>query len=171
MATRRTHRTLPAPKTYDASTVDLDILGELLSFFFGVVGVALGRDVDRTFAETSVAHASGKVATLLLVGANPGIRPSVVAHYLLRDRSSMVKLLERLKGQGLIEQRVSARERRAHELHLTPEGRDLVARARETAMIQSEAFFAVLDEGERAQFMACLKKLYRHHVADLPPAS
>src|SRR5918912_418509 len=94
----------------------------------------------------SLARGTGKVATLLLVDANPGIRPSVVAHFILKDRSAMVKLLDQLTRAGLIEQKVSAAERRAHELYLTPKGRALARKVRAIAIEQSESFFSVLGE-------------------------
>lgn len=168
MTERRAERRRQTPKTIDTSSLDFDIFGELLSFYVRSVGLALNRDYDRQIAEVALAHGTGKVSTLLLVAANPGIRPSVVAHYILKDRSSMVKLLDQLKRGGLIEQRVSASERRAHELYLTPKGEALIARVRAIAIEQSDAFFAILDEAERGQLLTILKKLYAHHVAELP---
>jgi DNA-binding MarR family transcriptional regulator len=90
----------------------------------------------------------------------------VVAHFILKDRSAMVKLLDQLTRAGLIEQKVSAAERRAHELYLTPKGRALARKVRAIAIEQSEGFFSVLSEDERASLLTILRKLYRHHIAD-----
>jgi DNA-binding MarR family transcriptional regulator len=159
-------RTRPVPRTADYSGVDLDILGGLLSFYIRSVNLALSRDYEPKMGRISLARGTGKVATLLLVDANPGIRPSVVAHFILKDRSAMVRLLDQLTRAGLIERKVSAAERRAHELYLTPEGRALARKVRAIAVEQSDGFFSVLDEDERASLLAILRKLYRHHVAD-----
>ena len=159
-------RTRPVPKTVDFSGLDFDVLGDLLSFHVRSVNLALSRDYEPKMGRVSLARGTGKVSTLLLVDANPGIRPSVVAHFILKDRSAMVKLLDQLTRAGLIEQKVSASERRAHELYLTPKGRALAREVRAIAVDQSECFFSVLGEDERASLLAILRKLYRHHVAD-----
>ncbi len=159
-------RTRPVPRTADYSGVDFDILGDLLSFYLRSVNLALSRDYEPKMGRVSLARGTGKVATLLLVDANPGIRPSVVAHFILKDRSAMVKLLDQLTRAGLIEQKVSAAERRARELYLTPKGRALAQRVRAIATSQSDGFFSVLSEDERRGLLAILRKLYRHHVAD-----
>ena len=65
------------PRTADISEIDLDILGGLLSFYIRVINLVLGRDLDGKMRGTPVARGTGKISTLLLVAANPGIRPSV----------------------------------------------------------------------------------------------
>lgn len=157
-----------APKTADVSGVGLDILENLLSFYVRSIGVVLNRDFDHVLADVSMAHGTGKVTTLLMVGANPGIRPSVLAHYVLRDRSAMTRLLQQMKRAGLIVEKISPTERRARELYLTGKGRSLVDRVRTLAAAQSEQFFGVLGKGEQEQLMALLRKLYQHHVSTTP---
>ena len=163
---RARSRTRPVPKTADYSDLDFDILGDLLSFYLRSVNLALSRDYEPKMDAVSLARGTGKVSTLLLVDANPGIRPSVVAHFILKDRSAMVKLLGQLTDAGLILQKVSASERRAHELYLTAKGQALARRVRAIAVEQSEGFFSILGEEERASLLRVLRKLYRHHIAD-----
>ncbi|MGD0639312.1 MAG: MarR family winged helix-turn-helix transcriptional regulator [Roseiarcus sp.] len=155
------------PKTADITGVKLDILEHLLSYFVRVVSVVLNRDYDHVLSSVALAHGTGKVSTLLMVAANPGIRPSVLAHYVLRDRSAMTRLLHQMKTAGLIVEKISDKERRARELYLTARGRALVDRVRKLATDQSDAFFSVLTPPEQSQLMALLQKLYRHHVTDL----
>lgn len=158
----------PAPKTIDHADVDFDIFGDLLSFFARSVVLRLNQDLDARMDGLPVARGTGKISTLLLVGANPGIRPSVVAHYITKDRSAMVRLLDQLQAAGLIEQRVSVSERRARELYLTPAGHELRSKVQAVALGQNEAFFAALSAAERRTLLGLLKKLYRAHVASLP---
>src|SRR3954466_9972101 len=75
------------PRTIDYSDVSLDILGNLLSFHARTVGLALNRAYDQDIAEISLARGTGKVSVLLLTAANPGIRPSVIAHFIHKDRA------------------------------------------------------------------------------------
>jgi DNA-binding MarR family transcriptional regulator len=161
----------PMPKTADYSKVRFDVLKDLLSFYSRSVGVALNRDYDAKIAKVSLAKGTGKVTTLLLVGANPGIRPSVVAHFILKDRSATARLLDQMKRQGLLVEKVSARERRAHELYLTAKGQALIQRVRTIAVKHSDDFFAVLSSAEQDQLLRLLKKLYERRVADLPGQS
>ena len=157
-----------APKTADVSAVELDILEDLLSFYMRCIGVVLNRDLDHALADVSMAHGTGKVSTLLMVASNPGIRPSVLAHYVLRDRSAMTRLLQQMKKAGLIVEQISAKERRARELYLTARGRSLVDRVRAIATEQSDHFFGVLTASEQTQLMSLFKKLYQQRVAVRP---
>jgi DNA-binding MarR family transcriptional regulator len=159
------------PRTIDYSSVSLDILHDLLSFHARSVGIALNRDYDQAIGKVALAHGTGKVSTLLMVHANPGIRPSVIAHFIGRDRSSMARLLEQMKRSGLIDQKVDAEERRAHELYLTPKGEKLVDEVRRIALEQSQRFFGVLDAADQAQLLRILMRLYEHHVSPLPHGS
>lgn len=152
------------PKTADVSDVKLDILENLLSYYMRVVSVVLNRDFDHEMSSVSLAHGTGKVSTLLMVAANPGIRPSVLAHYVLRDRSAMTRLLQQMKSAGLIVEQISDKERRARELFLTAKGKSIVDKVRNMASAQSDAFFGVLGQAEQKQLMALLKKLYMAHA-------
>src|SRR5260221_359782 len=130
--------------------------------------LAYSRWRDQRMGKISLARGSGTVSTLLLVVANPGIRPSVIAHFILKDRSAMARLLDQLKRKGLMIEKVNAAERRAHELYLTPKGYALSDRVRAFALKQSEDFFSVLSEAERQQLRPILKKLYETHIAEIP---
>jgi DNA-binding MarR family transcriptional regulator len=169
-AARPTRRPPQVPRTADISGIDLDILGGLLSFYIRVINLVLGRDLDGRMRGTPVARGTGKISTLLLVAANPGIRPSVIAHFNMKDRSAMVRILGQLRRAGLLRQSVSATERRAHELHLTPKGHAVVAEVRAIATRQSDAFFAMLSPEERRVLGGILDKVYRSVIGETGPA-
>lgn len=156
------------PRTTDPLAVNFDIFADLLSFYARAVVFRLNQDLDLDMAGLPVAKGTGKIATLLLIGANPGIRPSVVAYYTLRDRSALARLLDQLRHEGLIRSRVQQDERRAHELFLTAAGQKLAVRVRDIALRQNERFFGVLDAAEQASLLTVLKKLYRSRVTELP---
>ena len=158
----------PAPRTIDYSDISLDVLGTLLSFHARTVGLALNKAYDHEIAEVSLARGTGKVSVLLLTAANPGIRPSVIAHFIHKDRAAMARLIDQMRGNGLVEHKIDADERRAHELYLTPKGLSLLERVRAIALGQSARFFGVLSESERAELLRILMKLYEAHVAPLP---
>lgn len=159
---------LKPPKTADTLNIDFDIFSTLLSFYIRSINILVSQDLDLRMEDLGVAGGTGRIATLLLVGANPGIRPSVLAHIVRRDRSAMGKLLETMGEAGLVEQRVAPRERRARELYLLPKGEALRSRVRDAASKQDGDFFAVLDEGEQAQLLSLLRKVYGHYLGLLP---
>ena len=167
---RAKRRPPQVPRTADLSDVDLDIFRDLLSFYIRVVNQVLGRDLDHQMRGTPVARGTGKISTLLLIAANPGIRPSVIAHFNMKDRSAMVRILGQLRRAGLLRQSVSATERRAHELHLTAKGHALVHQVRDIAIRQSEGFFSMLSAEERRTLRTILDKVYRSVIADTSPA-
>ena len=148
--------------------LDFDVFAGLLSFYVRTINILVSRDLDARMEELGLAGGTGKIATLLLVGANPGIRPSVLAHLVRRDRSAMGKLLDTMGDAGLLEQRISPKERRARELYLLPAGQALRARVRDAALGQDRDFFSVLDEGERATALVLLRKVYAQHL-DVAP--
>ena len=156
------------PRTIDYSDVSLDILGTLLSFHARTVGLALNKSHDHEIAEVSLARGTGKVSVLLLTAANPGIRPSVIAHFIHKDRAAMARLIEQMRANGLVEHKVDADERRAHELYITPKGASLLERVRAIALGHSARFFGVLAPTEQADLLRMLMKLYEAHVAALP---
>lgn len=158
----------PEPRTIDYSDVSLDMLGTLLSFHARTVGLALNKSYDQEIGEVSLAKGTGKVSVLLLTAANPGIRPSVIAHFIHKDRAAMARLIEQMKDHGLIEHKVDAEERRAHELYLTPQGESLLEPVRKIALRHSARFFGALTADEQALLLRLLMKLYEAHVAPLP---
>jgi DNA-binding MarR family transcriptional regulator len=163
-------RNAQAPKTADYRNIDFDVFGELLSFFVRSVNILVSQDLDETMQPLELGGGTGKISTLLLVGANPGIRPSVLAHFIRKDRSAMGKLIERMERAGLIEQTISASERRARELRLTRKGAQLAPRVRAEVLRQDERFFGMLSAKERKQLLSLLHKVYKHYV-DMVPTS
>jgi DNA-binding MarR family transcriptional regulator len=158
-----------APKTIDYRNIHFDILGNLLSFYVRSVNLLVSQDLDARMDEIGLSGGTGKISTLL-VDANPGIRPSVLAHFVRKDRSAMGKLLDTMERAGLIEQRVSCVERRARELYLTDKGRALAPRTRAAVRRQDDEFFAALDAGEREQLLLLLRKVYETFLDVAPRA-
>ncbi|GAB5468312.1 MAG: MarR family winged helix-turn-helix transcriptional regulator [Rhodospirillales bacterium] len=152
------------PAASDRAPVDLDILQGLLSYYVRSLNVCLSRDLDRCMQELPVARGTGKISTLLLVSANPGIKPSTVAQIIQKDRSAVVRLLDAFKTAGLLTQRVSPKERRSHELYLTAAGEALATQVRAIASAQDKHFSAVLSPAELDQLLHLLRRLYDHHV-------
>jgi DNA-binding MarR family transcriptional regulator len=75
------------------------------------------------------------------------------------DPSSMVSTIDELEAKGLAERRRHPSDRRAHALHLTDRGREVLARGRELARGAQEDLLAPLSDEERAQLHDMLRRL------------
>ena len=152
---------MPAKPPTSVSEVDLDVLENTLSFYIRTVNIAVSRDLDDRLEGLDVARGTGKITTLLLVDSHPGIRPSVIAQLILKDRSAMGKLVDQMEGHGLLTRSVSAEDSRALELYITPKGAELAEKVRDLVTKQSADFFEFIPEDEQKQLMDILRRAYR----------
>ena len=161
-------KSLPEPvepsSTDDVPATGLDGLGDLTSFYLRAVNLCFGRELGRALAALPQVRGAGKVETLLMVAANPGIRPSVVARTLLKDPSAMVRLLDQLEQEGLLVRRVSDVERRSQALFLNAAGMALAARARQIVADCYADFCDCLDDDERRVLDGALRRLFDRHA-------
>lgn len=172
LARRRNHVRLrnPAktPKTVAYRRIDFDVFVSLLSFYVRTVNLLVSQDLDSHTESLKLAGGTGKISTILLVDANPGIRPSVLAHFIRKDRSAMGKLIWLMERAGYLEQRVSPTERRARELYLTKKGRLFAERVRRVVKAQDDQFFAMLSREERKTLLGLLRKVYESYIDMVP---
>lgn len=152
------------PKPTSIEHVNLDVLENTLSFYIRTMNIAVSRDLDARLDGLEVARGTGKITTLLLVDSHPGIRPSVIAQIIMKDRSAMGRLIDQMIDHDLLVRQTSARERRAHELFVTAKGAELAAKIRPIVTKQSKDFFSFIVEEEQAQLMDILRRAYRKMV-------
>lgn len=158
------------PKTIAYQHIDFDILDSLVSFYVRTVNGLVSQDLDAHTESLNLAGGTGKISTILMVDSNPGLRPSVLAHYIRKDRSAMTKLLWQMEHAGYLEQRISPAERRARELYLTRKGKDLAKRLRLVIKKQDDDFFVALSQEERATVKRLLRKVYETYLDTEPVA-
>jgi DNA-binding MarR family transcriptional regulator len=96
---------------------------------------------------------------LVHLAAAEGRSQQEVSDALGIHRSAMVALVDELSGRGLIERRPRPGDRRANALHLTPAGREVLARAGEVAAEHEADLLLPLDGGERAHLLALLRRV------------
>jgi DNA-binding MarR family transcriptional regulator len=75
------------------------------------------------------------------------------------DPSSMVATLDELEAKGFVERRRHPEDRRAHALHLTDPGRELLARARQVAQDSQKELLGSLSAEERRQLHELLLRV------------
>ncbi|MCC2614083.1 MarR family transcriptional regulator [Neorhizobium sp. Rsf11] len=144
--------------------IGLDVLEDTLSFYIRSLNMAVSRDLDQSLEGLDVARGTGKITTLLLVDRHPGIRPSVIAQMILKDRSAMGRLLEQMEEHGLLTREVSSDDNRAQALYITGKGRELADLIRPIITRQSRNFFSDITDEEHAMLIRVLGRTYRRVV-------
>ncbi|THF67733.1 MarR family transcriptional regulator [Deinococcus sp. Arct2-2] len=80
------------------------------------------------------------------------------------DKAPMVGLLNTLEGLTLVERRPHPRDRRAFEVHLTPEGEGKLQEVENMNAQVTETFFAPLSAAEQRTLHDLLTRLAHHHT-------
>ena len=93
----------------------------------GLLGYNLRRAQQRAFQEFAEIMAPfdlspGQLGAMILVGANPGLNQSALARAMGLDRSTIVAVIDRLEGRGLMRRAPTPGDRRSHALGLTAAG-------------------------------------------------
>ncbi|MBV8735083.1 MAG: MarR family transcriptional regulator, partial [Solirubrobacterales bacterium] len=75
------------------------------------------------------------------------------------DPSTMVATIDDLEARGLVERRPHPSDRRAHALHLTEEGREVLGRGRQVARTAEDDLLAPLSPEDRKTLHELLLRL------------
>lgn len=99
----------------------------------------------------------GQFSTLVAIDNNPGSKQSDIAAALGIQGTNFVAMVNGLEERGLVERR--AFDRRSHALHLTAQGRALLARALALQQEQEAGYEAILGPGGRQVLLGLLTRL------------
>ncbi|MEZ2218379.1 MarR family winged helix-turn-helix transcriptional regulator [Rhizobium sp. RCC_161_2] len=145
--------------------IDIDVLEDTLSFYIRSINLAVSRDLDEKLEGLDVARGTGKITTLLLVDGNPGIRPSIIAKLIIKDRSATGRLIDQMEEHELLFRETSADDSRAQELYITEKGHELAERVRGIVTRQSREFFSDISDEEHKLLIDILRRTYRRIAA------
>jgi DNA-binding MarR family transcriptional regulator len=136
---------------------DFGLLTELIGYQVRRAQVVVFQHFAEAFA--ALALTPGQFGALVLIQANPGLSQSALGAALGVDRSTVVPLIDRLEGRGLVVRAASPKDRRSHALQLSPAGAALLAQA-ETRVRAHEATIAGrLSEAERRTLLTLLSRI------------
>lgn len=118
------------------------------------IAQAIFLDETAQFGLTSVQYAA-----LNAIAAFPDIDQATLSGLVAFDKTTLVKVLDRLAAKELITRTRSVTDRRRHVLNATSKGQDIVARIVPHLDRAQERFLAPLAEKEQAVFLALMTKV------------
>jgi MarR family transcriptional regulator, temperature-dependent positive regulator of motility len=98
-------------------------------------------------------------AALCVLEDSPGVDQVTLAGMIAYDRVTIGGVVDRLEQKGLLTRTVSARDRRARELHITEAGVAVQRAILPIVRAAQEVMLSGLGEDERAAFLAMLRTL------------
>jgi len=101
---------------------------------------------------------SVQYAALECIAQNPGIDQASLAAAIGFDRATIGGVIDRLERKELAQRVVSAQDRRARQLNLTPAGEQLLAACRPVVQSLQDDILALLSPQEREVFLALSHK-------------
>jgi DNA-binding MarR family transcriptional regulator len=109
-------------------------------------------------------HAAGfdltsvQFAALDAIARRPGIDQASLAATISFDRATIGGVIDRLERKGLVQRVVSAQDRRARLLDLTPEGEQMLAACQPLVVALQADILATLSPAERKVFLSLAHK-------------
>ena len=122
--------------------------------------IAARTGQERANARLEAMGLNVRVCGVLNLLADEGpLSQHQIGQLLTIDRTTMVELIDDLERERIVRREVNPRDRRAHLIKLTAEGRPKQRRAMKALDDAAEDFFSPLTAGERREMVALLQKL------------
>ena len=118
------------------------------------ISVAIFLEETADLGLTSVQYAA-----LNVIERKPGIDQVTVSNMVAFDKTTLVKVLDRLAEKGLITRKISATDRRRHELKATTKGRDIIRKIIPMIDRCEQRILAPLDLEDRRKFLEIASRL------------
>ena len=100
-----------------------------------------------------------QLCALMSIAQNPGVDQFRLSQMIGYDKSTVAGVVERLQAKGLIRRTMSARDRRARELSITPDGERIVRDSVPGSARITERLFDGLSLAERPLFHDMLLRI------------
>ncbi len=119
--------------------------------------------IFKDFIETMepVAIRPAQYSVLIVIDQNPGLTQAELSRALAIKRANLVGMLNELERRKLARRVASPSDRRSHALHLTANGRRMLARFHRRALEHERRATRALDPGERRLLLDLLGRVAR----------
>jgi DNA-binding MarR family transcriptional regulator len=138
--------------------LEAGFLASCIGFNLGLAETVLYRDWVANRGRFDLTQRQS--AILLLIGANPAISQTGLARFLDTDRATMMAMIDRLEGRGLIERRRAKRDRRAQALFLTADGAKICTDLKRSMRAHEREFAGRFSPKELKTLLAFLSRLH-----------
>ena len=142
----------------DDNDLAIGWLGNLLGFHLRLAQTAMYRDFASSLSEFDLTQK--QFATLSLISSNPGVPQIALVNRLGTDRATMMAIVDRLEGKGLINRQRSTTDRRRQELSITPDGDALLGRARNLIDAHEKNFTSRMTPKELETMLTVLRRIH-----------
>jgi DNA-binding MarR family transcriptional regulator len=138
-------------------TFSYGLLPGLIGYHVRRAQVAVFQDFVRSLAELQLTP--GQFGVLVLIDANPGLNQTQLGRALGIDRSTVVAVIDRLEGRGLVRRAPSPDDRRSYALRLSAAGKRQLAAALPRVREHEARLARDLSAAEQAQLIALLDRI------------
>lgn len=142
---------------YHNNTLDFGVLTDLLGYHVRLAQVSVFRDFGGSLRDYDILPT--QFGTLVIIGANPGIKQTDLAWAIQLDRSTIVPLLDRLEKNGWVTRERLPSDRRTNALGLTETGTALLDKLTPLVLAHDQRIQARLNKTEQNQLIKLLGKI------------
>jgi len=147
----------PALRVLSGGALRLGLLDRSLGFHLRLAQEASFAAFARRAGRSELRP--GHFAALVVIEAHPGLSQTALGGAIGRDKSTLTPTLRELERRGLLRRERAAGDRRSYALMLTEAGREALATLTRSAAAHEEALDALVGDGDRAAFLATLRRL------------
>ena len=140
----------------EGAVIDRGGLDDMLGFQLRLAYIAISRQFAAAMAQIDLTQK--QTGVLWLIGANAGVSQIALATELGMDRASMMAIVDRLEGRGLVVRERSQSDGRRQELYVTPKGRRTLSQCRTAIAKHERVITERFSEQELAELMRALKR-------------
>lgn len=142
----------------NGASPDTDVLDRSLGYHVRRVQLANFRNFARHVKKPKATPT--QFTMLVLINANPGMSQVELGAILDMDRATTMTVVDKLESRRWVVRKRSTVDRRKHELHLSAQGRTVLAAMKKAVEEHETAFAAALSQREKDDLLRLLKKLW-----------
>ncbi len=137
--------------------ISLGLLPSLLGYALRRAQVAVFQNFTEVVGASELTP--GQFGVLVVIDANPGLSQTQLGNALGIDRSTVVAVIDRLEGRGLVARQPAPKDRRSHALHLSDSGKTTLRRLTERVRAHERQIARHLSAEEQALLIDLLRRM------------